>query len=128
MEHNWQFLAESAGDKDLEQALEENKEILVRKRHRVKLLKRAISELKSQRPHLNEPPDIASGDNSTGTTPSNGLDASSLLSNNSGDSSVTNISRRTEAMSVNESDAQLGSLGRVGGSSEEGESHGGLIL
>lgn len=111
-------MAETAGDKDLEQALEENKEVLLRKRHRVKLLKKAISELKSQRPHLNEPPCIVSGDNSTGTTPSNNLD----------DSTVDNISRTTEAMSVNESDAQPGSLGRAEGLSRESGPRGGLIL
>lgn len=111
-------MAESAGDTDLEQALEENKEILLRKRHRVKLLKKAISELKSLRPHLNEPPYIASDDNSTGTTQSNDLD----------DSTVANFSRTTEAMSVNESDAQMGSLGTAEGSSVESGPRGGLIL
>lgn len=46
------FLEETPGDQDLEQALEENKLVLVKKRHRIKALRNAISELKTQRPHL----------------------------------------------------------------------------
>eukprot|EP00903_Cladosiphon_okamuranus_P005772 g5720.t1 len=47
-----QFLEETSGDQDLEQALEENKLALVKKRHRIKALRNAISDLKAQRPHL----------------------------------------------------------------------------
>lgn len=47
-----QFLNEAPGDEDLEQAIEENKAVLVRRRHRVKSLRLAISDLKSQRPHM----------------------------------------------------------------------------
>lgn len=50
-----QFLEETPGDADLVQALEENKTVLVKKRHRVKALQYAISDLKSQRPHLAAP-------------------------------------------------------------------------
>lgn len=47
-----QFLEETPGDEDLEQALAENKLVLVKRRHRIKALRNAISDLKSQRPHL----------------------------------------------------------------------------
>ncbi|CAM9507110.1 unnamed protein product [Ectocarpus sp. 12 AP-2014] len=47
-----QFLNEAPGDEDLEQAIEENKAVLVRRRHRVKTLRLAISDLKTQRPHM----------------------------------------------------------------------------
>lgn len=47
-----QFLEETPGDADLEQALEENKVVLVKKRHRIKGLRNVISDLKAQRPHL----------------------------------------------------------------------------
>lgn len=47
-----QFLDENPGDEDLEEALEENKGVLVRKRHRVKALKNSISDLKAYQPHI----------------------------------------------------------------------------
>lgn len=47
-----QFLEETPGDEDLEQALEENKLVLVKKRHRIKALRNAVSDLRAQRPHL----------------------------------------------------------------------------
>lgn len=47
-----QFLDESPGDKDLEQAQEENKLVLTKKRNRVKALRNAIADLKMYHPHL----------------------------------------------------------------------------
>lgn len=51
----WQFLDESPGDADFEQALEENQTVLTKKRLRAKALRNALADLRSARPHLSEP-------------------------------------------------------------------------
>ena len=45
-------MEETPGDADLEQAVAENKLVLVKKRHRIKALRNAISDLRAQHPHL----------------------------------------------------------------------------
>lgn len=57
-----QFLGDNPGDPDLEQALQENQEALVKKRCRAKALRDAIAVLRSANPHLAERP-VANGSN-----------------------------------------------------------------
>eukprot|EP00752_Nemacystus_decipiens_P018611 g16686.t1 len=82
-----QFLGETPGDEDLQQALEENKLVLVKKRHRIKALRNAISDLRAQRPHLAS---AASNPNTPGASGGAG-------GNNDGDA----ISAMAASMSLN---------------------------
>lgn len=50
-----QFLDETPGDTDVEEAIDENKLVLVKKRHRIDALRNAISDLRTQRPHMAGP-------------------------------------------------------------------------
>lgn len=73
-------MEETPGDKDLEQAVEENKLVLVKKRHRIKALRNAIFDLKAQRPHLATASAAASAAPSTPTVSGAGAEHGDAIS------------------------------------------------
>jgi len=93
-----QFLKEAPGDEDLEQALEENKLVLVKKRHRIKALRSAISDLKTQRPHMVDAPAAVTGKSKFSAVESSDEGAGS---NRSGTGAGAALSTMTASLSLN---------------------------